>query len=322
MKAKLGAALVALVCCVPCASPAYYEYPDRPVRLVVGTQPGDTSDLLARIIAPGLAEFFKRPFIVDNHAGANGNLAAVRVSKAPGDGHMLLVVSPTFATSISVYPNLGYHPEKSFTPVARIASFHHVLVVNSALDTRTLADFITLVKASPGRIAIASAGTWTASHLAAELMKMRAGWLSALHVSYRGNSQALADLMGNHVHAHMATVYSAYPHVRSGRLKGLAVASATRVSALAEVPTFAEAGVPGIEAFAWCGVVAPAGTAYDTVVRLNLAIGGVMGSARVRQLFASQGAVPVIETPERFGEYLHAEIEKWAKVVKATSVLE
>lgn len=322
MKAKLGPALVALACCLPSAGSAYYEYPTGPVRLVVGAAPGDTNDILARMVAPGLAAFFRRPFIVDNHAGANGNLAAARVAKAPSDGHTLLVVSPTFATSITVYPNLGYHPERSFTPVSRLATFHQVLVVNASLGVHTLRDFLGLVRASPGRITIASAGTWTASHLAGELVKIRAGWLNALHVPYRSNSQALADLMGNHVHAHIATVASAHPHVRTGRLKALAVASAMRVPALADVPTFTEAGLPGVEAATWCGVVAPAGTPYDTVVRLNLAIAGVMDSSKAKQRFAAQGAVPITETPERFGEHLHAEIGKWAKVVKAAGVVE
>jgi tripartite-type tricarboxylate transporter receptor subunit TctC len=288
--------------------------------MIVASPPGDPNDLLARMIAPGLARFFRQHFIVDNHPAGNGNIAAVRVAKAPRDGHTLLVVSAVFATSVSIYPRLAYRPLHDFTPVSRLASFHHVLVVHSRLQTKTLAEFLTLLRASPGRITIASAGTGTTSHLAAELMKLRCGWLSALHVPYRGNSAAMANVLGHHVEAHVATVISARPHVQNGRLRALAVASPQRVPELADVPTFAEAGFPGFEAPAWTGIVAPAGTPYDTVVRLNLSISQVMNDPALQRQFAAHGAVPVHETPAQFGDYVAAEIEKWAKVVKASGV--
>jgi tripartite-type tricarboxylate transporter receptor subunit TctC len=317
MKRGSAILLVSWAACLPAAA---YEYPTKPVKLVVGTPAGDTVDLLARLMAPSLGKFFKQPFIVDNHAGAMGNLAAARVAKASPDGHTLLVVSSSFATNISVYPHLSYHPERDFTPVARLVNFPQVLVVNSGLDASTLAEFISLVRASPGRITIASDGTGTTSHLAAELLKVRAGWLNALHVPYKGTAQALAHLMGNHVHALIATVASAYPHVRTGRLRALAVASTKRVGALADVPTFGESGFPGFEAAAWGAVVAPTGTAYDTVVRLNLAIGETMSSPLVRARYAVQGAEPVHEPPEQFRDYLHGEVEKWAKVAKTSGI--
>lgn len=316
---KRAAALAAVLSCASAhAGPVLYEYPTGPVRMIVAAPPGDPNDLLARMIAPGLAQFFRQRFIVDNHPAGNGNIAAVRVARAPPDGHTLLVVSAVFATSVSIYPGLAYRPLRDFTPVSRLASFDHVLVVNSRLQTKTLADFLTVLRASPGRIAIASAGTGTTSHLAAELMKIRAGWLNALHVPYRGNSAALANLLGQHVDAHVATVTSAKPYVQNGRLKALAVATAKRLPELADVPTFAEAGFPGFEAPAWAGIVAPAGTPYDTVVRLNLSVSQMMSERALQQRFATQGAVPVHETPAQFGEYLAAEVEKWAKVVKAS----
>ena len=321
MNPKLVRALVLAIGFTAAAQAAYAaEYPARPVRLVVGAPGGDPIDLLARFIVPALTASFRQPFIVDNHPGAMGNLAAQRVAKAGSDGHTLLVVSASFATNVSIYPNAGYHPERDFKTVAKLASFHQVLIVHSALAERTLGEFLELVRATPGRITIASAGTGTTSHLAAELMKIRAGWLSALHVPYRSNSQALADVMGNHVHAVMATVASAHPHVRTGRLRALAVASAARLSPLANVPTFAESGFPGFEAAAWSGVVAPAGTSYDTIVRLNLVIAETMTSRLTRQRFAAQGAEPASETPDAFASYLHREIEKWGKVVKASGV--
>jgi tripartite-type tricarboxylate transporter receptor subunit TctC len=319
MNLKVTAMFAAILSCASAhGAPALYEYPTGPVRMIVAGSPGDPNDLLARMIAPGLTRFFRQRFIVDNHAAGNGNIAAVRVAKAAGDGHTLLVVSAVFATSVSIYPSLAYRPQRDFTPVSRLASFHHVLVVNSRLQANTLADFLTLLRAEPGRIAIASAGTGTTSHLAAELMKIRAGWLNALHVPYKGNGPALANLLGNHVDAHVATVMSAQPHVQTGRLKALAVTTPKRLPELADVPTFSEAGFPGFEAPAWTGIVAPAGTPYDTVVRLNLSIAQVMSEPVLRQRFAIQGAVPVHETPAQFGDFLGAEIEKWAKVVKAS----
>ena len=314
-----AALLILWAACVPAVGSAS-DYPVKPVRLVVGTPAGDSADLVARRIAPALTRFFRHPFIVDNHAGAMGNLAAARVAKAPADGHTLLVVSASFATNISIYPDLSYHPERDFAPVARVAVYPLVLVVHSALDARTLAEFASLVRASPGRVTIASAGTGTTSHLAAELFKMRAGWLNALHVPYKGNPQALAGLMGEHVNALIAPVASAHPHVRTGRLRALAVASLKRVDPLADVPTFAESGFPGFEAAAWSGVVAPRGSPYDTVVRLNIAIGETMTSLLMREPLSAQAAAPVHEPPERFRDYLHAEVEKWARVAKAAGV--
>jgi tripartite-type tricarboxylate transporter receptor subunit TctC len=317
MRMKLAALVAVPIACAAAAGPACAEYPSRSVRVVVGAPGGDPIDLMARFVTPALSTTFRQPFIVDNQVGAMGNVAAGRVAKAPADGHTLLVVSASFATSVSLYPDLAYEPQRDFTAVAKLASFNQVLVVNSTLSMRTLAEFLSFVRAAPGRVTIASAGTGTTSHLAAELMKIRAGWLDALHVPYRGNGPALVDVLGNHVHAAIATIALAHPHVRTGRLRALAVASAKRVAPLAEVPTFHESGFPGFEATAWSGIVAPAGTSYDTVVRLNLAVREAMSNPQTKQRFGSQGAAPANETPEQFRQFLRDEIEKWGKVAKA-----
>jgi tripartite-type tricarboxylate transporter receptor subunit TctC len=294
------------------------EYPSRPVRLVVGFVPGAPADLLARVLAPALKKYFDYPVIIDSYPGGSGNLAAARVAQALPDGHTLLLVSETFATSVSIFSNLVYNPQRDFEPVARIAQYHNVLAVNTASQIKTLADLLSMIRAQPGHVAIASSGTGSASHLAAELMKVRAGWLNALHVPYRGDRFALAGLLGTHVHAHFATIASAHPHIRTGRLQGLGVTSLRRSRLLPDVPTFDESGFPGFEAIPWNGVVAPAGTSYDTVVRISVALAQVIGAPMVRERFAAQGADLITDTPEQFTEYLRREVERWGKVVKAS----
>ncbi|HZN22806.1 MAG TPA: tripartite tricarboxylate transporter substrate binding protein [Burkholderiales bacterium] len=320
MKVKLVAILLAAAAPASAAPPTYFDYPTKPVRIVVGATPGETNDLLARIVAPSLANFLKRPFLINNEPGGNGSRAATLVAKAPPDGHMVLLVSASFATSVSLYPNPGYHPERDFTPIARLASFPQVLIVQSSLKLGTLPEFISLVRATPGRVAIASTGTGTISHLTAELMKLQAGWLNALHVPYRGSAQALAGLLGNHVQALITNASTAQVHLRTGRVRALAVATAERLPSLPNVPTFAQAGVPGVEASGWTGIVAAAGTPYEPIVRLSVAIAEAMSTPAVVERFASQGAQTVREGPEDFGRYLHHEVERWAKVVKASGI--
>ena len=193
-------------------------------------------------------------------------------------------------------------------------------MVPSSTHVKTLADFIAYVRGNPGRIVLASGGTGRSSHLAAELMKQRVGSLNTLHVPYKGDGPALVELLGGHVDALFITMPYAYGHIKSGRLKALAVASLKRATPLPDVPTFAESGFPGFEAVVWNGVVAPAGTPYDTIVRLGLGLSQAASSAPVRERFAALGAEAVTDTPEQFAEYLRAEVAKWAKVAKASSI--
>lgn len=318
---KLSLAILAVFAC-SLSQPAwlYAEFPSRPVKLVVGYAPGDRTDLVARIMVPVLTQYFKQRVYIDNHAGASGNVAAALVAKARPDGHTLLIVPENFSTSVSIYPNIAYDPQRDFAPVALLARFDNVLVVNTSSRLATLSELLARIRANPGHVAIASAGTGSTSHLAAEMMKVRAGWLNALHVPYRANVYALADVLGAHVHAHVATVGSAYPHVRTGRLRALAVTSAKRSRVLPEVPTFDESGFPGFEASAWMGAVAPAGTPYDAVVRLNLALGQVLDTPAVRERLAAQGAQPVVMPYGEFAQFLHSEVERWAKVVKEAGI--
>jgi tripartite-type tricarboxylate transporter receptor subunit TctC len=312
-------ALIIAFECITCG-PAFAAYPERPVRLIVGYAGGDTTDLIARVDALGLADFFKQPFLVENHPGANGTLAIARVAKAKPDGYTLLLVSSSFSTSPGLYPGLAYQPTRDFVPVSRIAYVHNVLVVGGSVGVRTLADFIAAVRSNPGKMIFASGGTGSASHLAAELLKMRAGPLNTLHVPYKGIGPALAELLGGHVDALFLTLPYAYPHVKSGRIRALAVASLKRAAQLPDVPTFDESGIGGFEAAAWSAIAAPIATPYDTVVRLNLGVTNLAGSATVKERLAGLGAEPLSETSDQFAAYLRTEVEKWSKVIKGASI--
>jgi tripartite-type tricarboxylate transporter receptor subunit TctC len=311
---------LALFATAPAFQCVHAEYPERPVRLIVGYAGGDTTDLVARVAAPALAEFFKQSFIVENHPGANGTVAAARVAKAKPDGHMLLVASSSFAATPGLYPTFPYQPNRDFVPASRVAYVHNVLTVGASLGLKTVAAFISAVRSNPGKMTFASGGTGSLSHLAAELMKLRAGPLNTLHVPYKGTGPALAELLGGHVDALFLTLPYAYAHVKSGRIRALAVASARRARQIPEVPTFDEAGVPGFEAVAWNAIVAPPGTPYDTVVRLNLGVASIARAASVRDKFAGLGAEPMSESSDEFAAYLRAEVEKWSVVIRTAGI--
>lgn len=318
----LVAALVVISASVlPCAGAAADGYPEKAVRAVVGNTAGDTTDLVARVAASALGEVFRQTVIVDGRPGANGNVAAARVAKATPDGYTVLVVSSSFASNASLYPNLAHQPLRDFAPVGRLANVHQLLVVNGSVGVRTVAEFIAKVRANPAKIVIASAGTGSASHLAAELMKVRAGPLNTLHVPYKGSGPALVEVLGGHVEALFVTMPYAYPHVRSGRIRALAVASLKRAVPLPQVPTFDESGMAGFEAIAWNAIVVPAGTPYDTIVRLNLGMTKVASSPAYRDKLAALGAEAAASTPEQLADYLRTEVAKWAQVVKAAGVV-
>ena len=286
--------------------------------MIVGFPPGGSTDIMARLISPGLSETFKQQFIIDNRPGANSNIGAELAARAPADGYTLLVVSASFSTNVSLYPKMGYDPLKDFAPITRIAAVHNVLVVHPSLPVKTVKEFVSLAKAKRGEIVFASSGSGSTSHLAAELLKTSVGGLETIHVPYKGVAPAIVDLVSGQVHALVSTMPSAPPHIKSGRVRPLAVASAKRAETMPQVPTFQEAGFPGFEASAWNAVLAPAGTPDDIIRRLNSAIVKIVHSPDTKEKLASQGAEPIGDSPEQFGKYLHAEVAKWAKVVKAS----
>jgi tripartite-type tricarboxylate transporter receptor subunit TctC len=293
-------------------------YPTKTVRMIVGFPPGGSTDIMARLVSPGLSEAFKQQFIVDNRPGANSNIAAALVARAPADGYTLLVVSASFSTNVSLYPKMAYHPLRDFVPITRIAAVHNVMLVHPSLPVKTVKEFVALAKARRGEIIFASSGSGSTSHLAAELLKTSVGGLDTVHVPYKGVAPALLDLVSGQVHALVSTMPSATPHIKSGRVRALAVASAQRARTMPNIPTFQEAGFPGFEASAWNAVLAPAGTPEEIVRRLNAAIVQIVKAPETGERLAAQGAEPVGDSPEEFGRYLEAEVAKWAKVVKAS----
>ena len=310
--AALGLALVPALC------EAQPTYPAKSVRMIVGFPAGGSTDIMARLISPGLIDAFHQQFVIDNRPGANSNIAAELAAKAAPDGYTLLVVSASFSTNVSLYPRLAYDPVRDFVPVTRIATVNNVLVVHPAVPARTVKEFVALAKARPGEIIFASSGAGSTSHLAAELLKMSVGDLNTIHVPYKGVAPALVDLLGGQIHALVSTMPSAIPHIQNRRLRALAVASMQRAAAVPSVPTFEESGFPGFEASAWNAVLAPAGTPGDIIVRLNRAIAKIVHSPEVSEKLTAQGADPIGDAPAEFAAYLRAEVAKWAKVVQVS----
>ncbi|MGE5522907.1 MAG: Bug family tripartite tricarboxylate transporter substrate binding protein [Rhodospirillaceae bacterium] len=292
----------------------------KAVRLLVGFPPGGSTDILARLLAQGLSGYFNQGFLVDNRPGATGNIAAEAVARSRPDGCTYLVVSAAFASNVYLTLKPGYDPQHEFTPVTRIAAVHNVLVVHPSLPVNTVAGFVSFAKARPGETVMGTAGSGSTSHLAVELLKVRVGGLNLVQVPYKGLGPAVLDLVSGEIAGLFATTPPVAPHIRTGRLRALAVASLKRAAALPDVPTFQESGFPGFEAAAWNGIVAPAGTPYDTVTRLNVAIVELLKSPELRQRLATQGAEPIGDTPDEFRAYLRTEVEKWGRVVRRSGM--
>ncbi len=301
-------------CAVPVASAQ--TYPSKTVRIMIGFAPGGSTDVMVRLIQPKLTETLGQQFVVENRPGATGNIANQFVAKASPDGYTLAAVSAAFTINVSLYPKLSFDALKDFAPIARIAAVNNVLVVHPSLPVKTVKELIALAKARPGQLIFASSGSGGTGHLAAELLKTMAGGLNTIHVPYKGGSHAVIDLVAGQVHMLFSTMPSSVPHLQTGRLRAIAVASLKRASALPNVPTVSESGYPGFEALAWNAVLAPAGTSGEIITRLNAAIVKAVHAADVKERLAAQGAEPIEDTPEELSRYLAAEIAKWSKVVR------
>ena len=318
---KAAARLFALFAAalLPALSAAQAPYPSRPLTLVVPYPPGGATDVVARVLAEKLTTSLGQPIIVENKSGAGGNLGARAAAQAKPDGYTLLIGAVT-AHSISMTltrDTAGYDIEKDFEPVTMIGSVPLILVVNPSVPAGNLKDFITLAKSKPNAITVASAGNGTTQHLGSELFKLMTH-TQMLHVPYKGSGPAVTDVIGGQVQATFETGPAALTQVKAGRLR--AIATATRERMLPDVPTAAEAGLPGFEVAATYGVLAPAGTPKAIVARLNGEIGKILQMPDVRTKFSEQGVIPTYTTPEQTTRQIHEEVAKWAKVIKAANV--
>lgn len=304
---------------LPLGSAQAQTYPSRPVRLIVPFPPGGPVDTVGRNLALKLSEQWGQTAIVDNKAGAGGIVGAEIAAKAPNDGYHLFVCSIHHSVIPSLRPKLNYDIERDFVPVSFGARFPVILVVNNALPVRNVAELIALDKAKPGTLSYGSAGNGGGTHLAAELFNMQAG-TKLLHVPYKGSAPAMTDLLGGQVQVMFSDAPTALPQIRAGKVRALAVANLQRSPLLPELPTVAESGLTGYEAYSWAAFVAPAGTPKEIVAQLSADIQKAFSQPDVKQRLFDAGAEAAPTTPEAFRKILRGEIEKWAKVVKAANI--
>jgi len=291
-------------------------YPARPVSMVVPYPAGGATDVVARAVAEQLTQAWKQPVVVENRAGAGTTIAAAAVARAPGDGYTLFMTTSAHTISGHLYPQLPYDPVKDFRPITLVTKVPLVLVVNPSVPAATLPEFLDYLKAHGDKVNFASPGNGTAQHLSGELFKL-ATQSQIIHVPYRGDAPAFTDLAGGQVQMMLATITSALPLIKSGKLRALAVAHGKRVPALAEVPTFAEAGMPGFEAATWFGLLAPASLPPELAQRIYQDVARIVDTQQMRQRIEALGGDVANSTPQQFAEFIAAEQQKWGQAVQA-----
>jgi tripartite-type tricarboxylate transporter receptor subunit TctC len=293
-------------------------YPSRPVRLIVGFAAGSTSDILARLMGQWLSERLGQQFIIENRAGAGANTATAAVVRAPADGYTLLMVAPVAAINATLYDKLSFNFLRDMAPIAGVVRVPNVMEVNPAVPVKTVPEFIEFAKANPGSLSFASAGVGTASHLAGEMFKAKAG-VNLLHVAYRGDGPAMTDLIGGQVQVGFATMTASIGHIRSGKLRPLAVTTTTRSQVLPQVPSVGDF-VPGYEASSWFGVAAPKDTPAEIVDRLNSEINAGLADPSIGARLTDMGGMVLAGSPADFGKLIADETEKWGKVIRAAHI--
>jgi tripartite-type tricarboxylate transporter receptor subunit TctC len=295
------------------------SFPSKPIRVIVPFPPGGGTDIVARTVTPKMAEILGQPFIIENRAGAGGNIGTEAVAKSPADGYTLLVASASTAINTTLFPNLPWDPTRDFAPVVLMVVNNHLLAAHPSLPANNVQDLLALARAKPGYVTYASYGPGSSAHLTAEAFKLMAG-VDLLHVPYKGAAPAVNDLLGGQVNIMFADVAALLPHIKSGKLKALGIASTKRFEGLPEVPTIAESGVPGFEAGGFLGLVAPAATPPAVVNALNAAAQKSLAMPEVRERLIALASPPVGGTPEQFGQHIKREIDKWARVIRAANI--
>lgn len=317
LKSFLAAAACAVVAHTAVAQP----YPSKPVRIVVPFPAGGTTDIVARLVGSELQKMWGQPVVIENRGGAGGNIGTDVVAKSPADGYTLLMGTVgTHAINLPLYTQGGgklpYDPIKDFTPITLVAAVPNVMVVPASLPVSSVKEFIALAKSKPGQLNMASSGNGTSIHLSGELFKSLTKTYM-VHLPYRGSAPAIQDLIAGNTQVMFDNLPSALPHIRSGRLKALAVTSLERAPALPNVPTIEEAAeLKGFDATSWFGLLAPAGTPREIVTKVHQDVVKVLSTPEMRERFIGQGAQPVGNTPEQFAAFIRSEIDKWTQVVK------
>jgi tripartite-type tricarboxylate transporter receptor subunit TctC len=307
------AAFAVLLCATAAAQQAY---PTKSIRFIVTFPPGGSSDLIARAMAPILSDRLRQPVVVENRPGAGGNIGMEMVAKAAPDGYTMgLGAAGALAANVSLYPKMPYDPVKDLAPVSNVAFVPFFIIANPAVPASTLEELIVLARAKPGELMLGYGGNGTAMHLSGELFKLMAK-VQMVNVPYKGSGPAAVDTLSGQLPIAVVDVASALAQVKAGKLKAIAVTSAKRISAAPEVPTVAEAGLPGYDATGWFGVVMPAGTPAAIIGRMNTEIVAALKRVEIRERVLAAGAEPSPSTPAEFGALIRAEIDKWAEVVK------
>ena len=315
--------LSALACCMV-AQPAWAQsgnFPERPIRFIAANAPGGGLDITARAIAPKLSAAFGQQVIVDNRAGAAGSIASDIVAKSTPDGYTVMVASlGGLAVNTNLYKGLTYHPLRDFAPITWATSGSNVLVVHPSVPAKSVQELIALAKAQPDKLSYGSSGAGNAGHLAGELFNGMAG-IKMVHIPYKGGAPAMIDLLAGQIQLIFSSAPTAVPQVKAGRIRGLAVTTARRSVILPELPTIAEAGLPGFEADNWYGVVTTMETPRAVIDRLNTEIVRALHTADVKQALLTQGLEVRTSTPQEFGAYIKSEFGKWGKVIRTAGIV-
>lgn len=291
-------------------------WPNKPIRIIVPVATGGIADYYSRLIGPKLTEIWGQPVLVENRAGGGGNIGGDAVAKAPADGYTLMMGFPgPNLVNQFLFKSMPYNPARDLVPIIMVSEADGLLAVHPSVPINSIADLLAQARANPGKLAYSSGGVGTASHLAGELFKSMTN-VDIVHVPYKGNSPAVTDLIGGQVQMSFATLTTIVPHVRSGKLRGIAVTGNQRSAATPELPTIAEAGVPGFAVNNWIGLFAPAGTPDDIVRRLNAEVTKIMQAPEVAARMVQQGERFTPNSPEDFGRFLRAESQKWEKVIR------
>ena len=313
------AGILCLACVALPAPVGAQNYPAKPVKIIVPFPPGGPADVLGRVFADKLNAMWGQPVVVDNRAGAAGNIGSEVTAKSAADGYTILLAASSHVTNGGLYSKLPYDPIRDFTPISQVAYYALVLVAHPSVAASTLKELIALAKANPGKLSVASAGNGTPTHLTAELFR-RATGIDFVHVPYKGAAPATNDLLAGQAQLMFNNPVSALPQVRAGRLRALATTGVTRSPITAEIPTVAESGYPGFEAGTWYAFLGPAGIPRDIVTKLATDIMAVLQVAEVRARFAAMGVDPIGTSPDQLAAIMHADLEKWTKVIRAANI--